>query len=545
MAQSPAQPVPILAEPAASVAEPSAPLSQRQIQIGVAAAVHGNVQIASPGAVGVVAQSGRPIYLGDVVTTDGQSRLQVLLMDETVFTIGPNSSIVIDEFVYDPATADGKLSAEVLKGTFRFVTGKIAHKEPRNMKVTLPAGTIGVRGTMVAGRVDGDHSLVVLLGPGPENTVGARIGRIEVGNEVNSAVESVMITRPGHGTEIPGQNLPPTPPALMPPQVMQALQNDLSAPLGPPPDNSSSSHGHRPGAPPTDADGHPMMPPTGENMSQPPSPEMLQTMLDSGQITPEQFTEMTADMATWNSGDETTRAALMEKYDGQHEGEYQPPGEFTEYGDYQPDHYGDYTQMFDPNHQTYDPMYDPQYATFYDTYGDFNTVTDPDYYAYIDYLNNQTTTAAQTSTTIANGVATKAQLATVQTGKFQYVANGGFRQTMKDGVATNIPGQMNVTLLIDFGSRTIGGNSSNLEVSTTANGGNISATMGLGARSFDSGSGDLAIYQYTSGNLTGDLAIKNSGGVIGGAMDAKATFDGTLNKGEGTILDIPRTDAPQ
>src|SRR5581483_7297571 len=94
--------------------------------------------------------SGQPLYLNDAVTTDAQGRLQVLLLDETVFTIGPNSSMVLDSFVYDP-NGSSKLSARILKGVFRFVTGKIAKKRPSDMEVKMPVGVIGIRGTIVAG----------------------------------------------------------------------------------------------------------------------------------------------------------------------------------------------------------------------------------------------------------------------------------------------------------------------------------------------------------------------------------------------------------
>src|SRR5258708_4230703 len=95
-------------------------------RIGSAGAVAGRVQATAPaaGAVGRVIGSGQPLYLNDAVTTDAQGRLQVLLLDETVFTIGPNSSMVLDSFIYDPNGAS-KLSARILKGVFRFVTGKI------------------------------------------------------------------------------------------------------------------------------------------------------------------------------------------------------------------------------------------------------------------------------------------------------------------------------------------------------------------------------------------------------------------------------------
>jgi hypothetical protein len=312
-AQSPAQP---------AAAPPS-------VKIGVAAAVQGKVEVASGGAVGRVLESGRPIFMGDVVTTGPGGRLQILLLDQTIFTIGPNSSLVIDEFVYDPATDDGRIAAQVVTGAFRFVTGRIGHKVPDHMKVTLPAGTIGIRGTMVAGRCEGDQSLIVLLGPGPENSAAARVGRIDVEN----AEASVTIAQPGFGTTIPGADLPPTPPALIEPQILEALNQEFVPPAAPaderPADRAMGSEaqaddqaGQRSHEAPA------MMMRSGRDggadhdmeHTGPPTAAELHAMADAGHITPEQLTEMLADMEAWHSGDESTRQALMAKY-GSHEGE--------------------------------------------------------------------------------------------------------------------------------------------------------------------------------------------------------------------------------
>ena len=104
---------------------------QGNLQVGIVAAVRGTVKVQKSGQsqIGKVVESGAPIFMGDMITTDGEARLQILLKDETVFTIGPNSSIVIDQFVYDPSTQDGKVDARAIKGVFRLVTGKIARKK--------------------------------------------------------------------------------------------------------------------------------------------------------------------------------------------------------------------------------------------------------------------------------------------------------------------------------------------------------------------------------------------------------------------------------
>src|SRR5215510_1689763 len=67
--------------------------------------------------------TGNQVFLGDEIKTGPQSRLQILLLDETTFTIGPDSSMTIDEFVYDPRSGTGKVAARVTKGFFRFVSG--------------------------------------------------------------------------------------------------------------------------------------------------------------------------------------------------------------------------------------------------------------------------------------------------------------------------------------------------------------------------------------------------------------------------------------
>ncbi|MBI4423488.1 MAG: FecR domain-containing protein [Elusimicrobia bacterium] len=195
-------------------------------RIGTAGAVSGTVFAEAPEqAIGRVINSGKPLFLNDHVTTDAHGRLQVLLLDETVFTLGPSSDLVLDEFVYDPKRpAEGKVAARIVNGSFRFVTGAVARAKPSNMKVRLPVGSIGIRGTIVAGRVESGRSTVVLLGPGANNNAGEREGRIVV----EASGRSVEISRPGFGTVIEGQ-APPTPPAPVPPSQIRALNAALDA----------------------------------------------------------------------------------------------------------------------------------------------------------------------------------------------------------------------------------------------------------------------------------------------------------------------------
>ena len=186
--------------PARAFAQAAAsPLSR----IGAAAAVSGSVKAVAPSAsVGRVIESGKPLYLNDHVTTDSAGRLQVLLLDETVFTLGPSSDMTLDEFVYDPKTSAGKVSASVTQGAFRFVTGKVARAHPENMKVKLAVGTIGVRGTIVAGETGKEGSTVINVGEGANNNSDDRPSAITVAN--GGVSRHVNLT--GQGVKVlPGQ----------------------------------------------------------------------------------------------------------------------------------------------------------------------------------------------------------------------------------------------------------------------------------------------------------------------------------------------------
>jgi hypothetical protein len=114
--------------------------------------------------IGRKANTGDPIFLNDVIMTGADVTMQVMLKDQTVFTMVPDSSIRFDTFIYNPADgANGSLSAQVLNGSFKFISGKIADNNPDGMVLKLSNTTAAIRGTSVAGRVNADGSATLLL----------------------------------------------------------------------------------------------------------------------------------------------------------------------------------------------------------------------------------------------------------------------------------------------------------------------------------------------------------------------------------------------
>jgi len=209
------------------------------LNIGVASAVRGAVKATAPGAAGRVVETGKPMYSHDKVSTGPEGKLQILLLDETSFTVGANSELELDEFVFDPATSAGKVSAKVVKGAFRFVTGKVARRDPASMQVTTPVGTIGIRGTMTAGLVGAGEATFVLLGPGPENNADEKTGGITVKNEKGST----DVDKDGWGVTVKAGEAPSPAFELSPGQLEGILNSVGSAPKGDAKDETAAEGG--------------------------------------------------------------------------------------------------------------------------------------------------------------------------------------------------------------------------------------------------------------------------------------------------------------
>ena len=138
--------------------------------------------------------TGSKIYFGDTIVTKAESNAQILLLDETAITIGEKSELTIDEFIYDPQSKVGKIVSNIKIGTIRVITGEISKKDPDNLEVNVPTGSIGARGTEFVVVTTADQkSTIVLLGPGKNNTLGMIPGVLNVTDGSNT----VNIATPG------------------------------------------------------------------------------------------------------------------------------------------------------------------------------------------------------------------------------------------------------------------------------------------------------------------------------------------------------------
>ena len=103
---------------------------------------------------------GADIFIGDSVITDAKGLVQILFSDKTKLVVGPNSSLLIEDYLLRDDGSAGKLAINALAGTFRFITGG-APKD--RYLITTPTGTIGVRGTAFDLNVKPDHTTLLVI----------------------------------------------------------------------------------------------------------------------------------------------------------------------------------------------------------------------------------------------------------------------------------------------------------------------------------------------------------------------------------------------
>ncbi|NVJ91214.1 MAG: cadherin-like domain-containing protein, partial [Methylocystaceae bacterium] len=92
---------------------------------------------------------GDKVYQGDVLVTESGAGVGITLADTSVFSLGEEGELVLDELVYDPGQMEGSAVLSLLQGTATYVSGQIAKINPDAVQITTPVATIGIRGTKV------------------------------------------------------------------------------------------------------------------------------------------------------------------------------------------------------------------------------------------------------------------------------------------------------------------------------------------------------------------------------------------------------------
>jgi hypothetical protein len=159
---------------------------------------------------------GTLIELNDrVETKNGQ--VKIVFKDDTNVTVTESSSLVIDDFVYDPKSGAGKLGLRAAAGTVRYVSGSIA-KDPKNVKINTPTAAIAVRGTDFVMAVSETGSSMIMLMPTCEIEQTINLKGLTCGSgaiDVETPAGIVKLNRPYQATLVETLNGIPSPAVIV------------------------------------------------------------------------------------------------------------------------------------------------------------------------------------------------------------------------------------------------------------------------------------------------------------------------------------------
>lgn len=115
-------------------------------EIAIVKQVKGKVNVKRSGAILIVAL-GDKLQSGDVLITAAASSIGMIFHDGSILTLGENSFLRIDDFLFKPVDKKFNLKLYLEKGSALFESGKIGVLAPEKFSFGIPEGTVGIRGT--------------------------------------------------------------------------------------------------------------------------------------------------------------------------------------------------------------------------------------------------------------------------------------------------------------------------------------------------------------------------------------------------------------
>ncbi len=135
-----------LPAPCAAASDPDA--------VGVVRSAAGRATITREGRA-FPAAVGAKLHVGDTLVTGPGASLGVILRDDSTLSLGPESHLVIRNFLFAPAEGKLGLLVRLSRGTLACISGLIGKLAPGSVRFETPAATIGIRGTRFAVKAGG------------------------------------------------------------------------------------------------------------------------------------------------------------------------------------------------------------------------------------------------------------------------------------------------------------------------------------------------------------------------------------------------------
>ena len=122
-------------------------IAAAEIEIGTIVFASGEVQVVDVDSRKRFVIKGDLIFANETLVT-GDGRVQVKFSDDGRVSLKPNTIYSVSEYFYDESELEPvKSFFELVTGTVRFVTGKIAKRNRASFNIKTQTATIGVRGS--------------------------------------------------------------------------------------------------------------------------------------------------------------------------------------------------------------------------------------------------------------------------------------------------------------------------------------------------------------------------------------------------------------
>lgn len=96
---------------------------------------------------------GDSIYQNDVFRTGADSAVGIIFEDDTILSLGPQTELVVDEYLFAPEKGGLSMFIRMLRGTASYISGIIGRQSPESVKFQMPEAIIAIRGTHFLVRV--------------------------------------------------------------------------------------------------------------------------------------------------------------------------------------------------------------------------------------------------------------------------------------------------------------------------------------------------------------------------------------------------------
>ena len=121
----------------------------QDVEVGVIRNASGTVSIVRDGTE-IPAAIGESVLHNDVIETGPDGTVGIVLADTSQISLGPMTEFHLEEFEFEPLQQQYSFLARIIQGSLVYISGDIGRLSPDDVRIEIPWGAIGLRGTRIA-----------------------------------------------------------------------------------------------------------------------------------------------------------------------------------------------------------------------------------------------------------------------------------------------------------------------------------------------------------------------------------------------------------